>query len=156
MNKKGAWYHQKPLGRPASPKTIIYSCYLLWSSWPAERLLTVSGPFLDVLFSMLQSHNLRQLLQNSWQIDSSTILYASKSKFETTPPKLPTNRLFYYSLCFKVQIETTSPKLLTNTLFYYSLCFKVKIWDTCSKTPAKSYASPISIDLRSAENYIQG
>ena len=30
-------------------QSIIFEpeCYSLWSSWPAERLLTVSGPFLD-------------------------------------------------------------------------------------------------------------
>ena len=69
---------------------------------------------------MLKSPNLRQLLQNSWQIDSSTILYTSKSKF-----------------------ETTSPKLLTNRFFYYYLCFTVQIWDNCYKTFDKYTLSTI-------------
>ena len=45
-NMKGAWHSQKPLGRPAYKQWSISSCKFiqLWG-WPAERLLTMSGPF---------------------------------------------------------------------------------------------------------------
>ena len=46
INMKGAWHSQKPLGRPA-PKLnkLTARNWSLLSGWPAERLLTMSGPF---------------------------------------------------------------------------------------------------------------
>ena len=68
--KKEAWHRQNPLGRPASQKFFNYYFYQIenqnmlfepdskcfWSCWPAERLLTVSGPFhVSSLFPILIS-----------------------------------------------------------------------------------------------------